>query len=210
MPHISGHSSWEMPGSALTGDALGGFFRNPISVQETFAGSPESLWQAARIGSLSDQQAYLPQFQRAAMAGYQPAFGSYLMAQPGGQQTFAQYMNNLGAASGAHDLPVVGATGDQWANAMTASRYLGDPTSAPANLPAQTLDYQGLLQGANARTNALAMTAAAMGGGAGYGAQARNAAVGNLYDLYAARSAAAGQSPGGFLNWMGQRFDPAR
>ena len=61
---------------------------------------------------------------------------------------------------------------------------------------------QGYLTGEGARSRALAMAGTAMGGGVGIGAQARQAALGNLYDLYAARAEATGTSPGTFLSWL--------
>ena len=45
-----------------------------------------------------------------------------------------------------------------------------------------------------------------MGGGVGYAAQARQRALGNLYDLYAARAGARGMGGGGFLGYLGGRM----
>ena len=45
-----------------------------------------------------------------------------------------------------------------------------------------------------------------MGGGIGYGAQARQAALGNMYDIYGARQAGEGAVPGTFLNWLNTRM----
>ena len=47
-----------------------------------------------------------------------------------------------------------------------------------------------------------------MGGGVGYMANARQRALGNLYDLYSARSVGAGKSPGTFLSYLNNQAIP--
>lgn len=190
----------DLPTSGLTTGTtgLGGYFDAPPTVTQTFAGSPAALWQAARMGQMTNQRAALPQFQRAAMAGYQPAFGGFLLG--GGGGTFADYLG------GARASDWVDPTSQNWTSALAASDALRNPGTTRAPLTPEQLVQQGYMAGPNARTNALAMAAAAMGGGAGYGAQARQRAVGNLYDLYSARAAGAGEDPGGFLSWFGDRY----
>ena len=45
-----------------------------------------------------------------------------------------------------------------------------------------------------------------MGGGVGSMADARGAALGNLYNIYAARQAGTAGPPGGFLDWINRRI----
>ena len=167
----------------------------PTDVVSTFAGSPAALWQAARIGAMGPQAA-IPQFQRTAMQGFNPALGGYMLG--GGTGTFADYLNPAGGTTAA---PVD--TAANWQAALEASRQLDPGYTSATPLTAQMATQQGYLQGSDARRNALAMAAAGMGGGVGYGAQARQRALGNLYDLYAARAAAAGSPTGGFLGYLG-------
>jgi hypothetical protein len=70
-------------------------------------------------------------------------------------------------------------------------------------LTAQQLGIRGALSGEGARANALAMAQAGMGGARGYMGQARQRALGNLYDIYAARAEAAGRPRSGFLGYLG-------
>jgi len=208
---------WDLPtytgteGGDWNLEDFGDFFTSPITIGETFAGSPQALWQAARIGSLPDTQAYLPQYQRAAMAGYQPAFGSYIANQPAGTRTFSDWLTarQRVADAGTVASPYrAGMSAADWNALKQASRYLSGRVDVPdEQLSEAMLGYRGILEGENARSNAMAMASAAMGGGVGYGARAARGAVGNLYDLYAARAAAAGQSPAGFMNWLGSRYN---
>tara|TARA_Y100001951_G_C11291095_1_gene272211 strand:+ start:309 stop:878 length:570 start_codon:yes stop_codon:yes gene_type:complete len=153
-------------------------------VTSTFAGDPQSWFQAARLAQLGDYAA-LPQFQRTANLGFTPAFGRYLLSGDTGE--FSGYS------------PTAGTMGSDWQAALAASAAIGDPN---ATLTAQQGQIQSYLTGEDARRNALAMAAAQYGGGVGYGAQSRQRALGNLYDLYSARAAAAGQPAGGFLNYL--------
>jgi len=179
-------------------------------VLSTFAGSPAALWQAARIRQMG-QQAAIPQFQQAAMQGFTPALGRYLLgATP--EQTFAQYHAPTAAGySGNVTQPQL----SNWEAAVQASKALDpsytmpvDTAGVTAGLTGQQIGYQGLLTGENARRNAIAMATAAMGGGAGYVGQAQQTAVGNLYDLYKARAAGAGAPAGGFLGYLGGVVNP--
>jgi hypothetical protein len=191
-------------GTIPTGSTAG--IWGDTDILSTFAGSPAALWQAARIRQMG-QQAAIPQFQQAAMQGFTPALGQYLLgATP--DQTFAQY----------HAPTAAGYSGDvtqpqltNWQAAVQASKALDPSFTMPtgsAGLTAQQVGYQGLLTGENARRNAIAMATAAMGGGAGYVGQAQQAAVGNLYDLYKARAAGAGAPAGGFLGYLGGVVQP--
>ena len=200
---------------------LGNYFQAP-SIAETFAGSPQALWQAARIGAMTPQQAFLPQFQRAAMVGYEPEFGRYLLG--GNTDPFSSYLEARGQMGPQTDDTRAAravSTAANWQSALAASQALRAPPQGytetgnleggvpvPSGLSIAQLAMQGMMTNEDARRNTLAMAAAGMGGGTGYGAQARQSAIGNLYDLYAARAAGAGASPGGFLSWFGQRYGP--
>lgn len=166
------------------------------NVQATFAGQPEAYWAASRLANLGDYGA-LPQFQRAATMGYQPALGRYLMASP------TTAAGELMPFSGYAPDPAADRT-QQWQDVVAASASL-----APGGVPtanARQLTMAGLLSGENARRNALAIAQSQMGGGVGYLANARQRALGNIYDLYSARAGAAGSAPGTFLNWLSDRI----
>jgi len=182
------------------------------TIQQTFRGSPAALWQAARIQQLKDQ-AYLPQFARTAMQGYRPAIGGYMLG--GGTGTFADYLK------GVSDSSISAKTASEareanWLRAVEASRRIGkepeyiSPTY-PGDLDFDTaLAYQGYinpglegLSATEARANALTMAATAQGrAGGGYADLAHQRALGNLYDLYAARAAGAGNPEGRFLGYL--------
>ena len=171
----------------------------PLSptVAGTFAGSPEAYYQAARTAQMGPY-ASIAQFRNQAGAGFAPAFGQYMLQQPltgmtGEVAPFSQFQSTR---------PVSPA---DWQSAVYASGAIGNPN---AQLTARQLSTQGLLQGDNARRNALAMSAARFGGGIGTLASARQSALGNLYDLYTARGLAAGAPTGGFLSYLNQITNP--
>ena len=172
---------------------------DPTGAQATFAGDPRSLWQAGRAQQMSAAQLANPAWRSQIMTGYQPMLGAYQLG--GAQGTFADYLGGLGAGgAGQYATSIPDAN---WQTAVTASQLMGSPDQ-PVTLAQQNI--QNLLQGENARRNALAMAGAYMGGGIGYGAQARQAALGNMYDIYAARQAGEGAVPGTFLNWLNTRL----
>ena len=189
-----------------------GFLGTP-SVDETFEGRPSDLWRTARLGQLG-YRAAMPQFQRAAMSGFRPAFGRYLLA--GSNQPFSKFLRGTSTGGGTSPLASQANLADQWAGAVRASAGLTqDPETL--NLTNRDLQYRGLLESDNARANSIAMAMAGMGGtggggpfgggwSGGYGGAARQRAIGNLYDLYAARAAAAVTPAGGFLSWINQRM----
>jgi hypothetical protein len=147
-----------------------------------------------------------PAWRNQIMTGYQPLFGSYALA--GGQGTFADYLGGIPTGSTAGVPAGVGQyqteiPAENWQTAVTASRLLGTPDQ-PVTVAQQNI--QNLLQNENARRNALAMANAYMGGGIGYGAQARQAALGNMYDIYSARQAGEGKVAGTFLDWLNTRM----
>ena len=179
------------------GSELGGYFTAP-TVADTFLGSPEALWSTARIGAMGNQAA-IPQFQRAAMQGFQPAFGNYLLGGAPGGTSFADY---LGSGMQAQPLQY-----GNWQNAIAASAALDPSLTLDAPLAQGGIELQGLMQGENARRNMLAMAGSAMGGGVGLGAQARQRALGNIFDLYQSRAQGAGQPTGTFLNWLSNRIN---
>ena len=150
------------------------------------------------------EQAAIPQFQQAAMQGFTPALGRYLLgAAP--DQTFAQYQAPTAAGyTGTVTQPGL----SNWEAAVQASKALDPAYTMTGALTPQQVGYQGLLTGENARRNAIAMATAAMGGGGGYVGQAQQTAVGNLYDLYKARAAGAGAPAGGFLGYLGGVVQP--
>ena len=183
-------------------------------VLSTFAKRPQALWRAAQMQQLGSK-ALIPQFQRTIGQGFTPAYGGYLMASPegtGGERgTFAQY---LGAGGGPEARRLAAMT--DWATAVEASRR-DNPTYTPAaGAPALTqaqmdrsLAIPGALSNENARANTIAMAQAGMGGGGGYMGQARQRALGNLYDIYAARAEAVGQPTSGFLAYLGDQMGTA-
>ena len=169
-------------------------------VAETFAGSPAALRQAAAIQRMGANAA-LPQFQRTAMQGFTPALGQYMLG--GGGGTFADYLTAGGT-------PTATQAASNWQDALLASRMLDPSYQVPSGMPTtgdvfdRMTRYQGYLTGPDARRNALAMAASQMGGtGGGYAMQAQQRALGNLYDLYAARAAGTGAPAGGFLGYLG-------
>lgn len=169
-------------------------------VGTTFTLDPEGLWQAGRLQQMTPTQLVNPQWTRQAMTGFTPTYGQYALA--GAPGTFGSWLADAPPAAG-YATPL---GGDPWTQAVAASGALLNPTAATTLTPTQVAQ-QGLLVGENARRNAIAMTAAAMGGGIGMGAQARQRALGNLYDLYAARAVGRGDPQGGFLNWISGRLD---
>ena len=221
MPHVHGHST-SMDFTDIGGVAefepsaygLGG----PADIEQSFIGDPTGLWKTARSKALG-QRAFQPQFQKNIMAGFNPAWGGYLLGGSTGG-TFADYLRGSGGQSqlrpgqggiNAWGTPNLGA-GSNWANVVAASRAL-DPNAPQmvegmAGLGRQKT-YQGYinpsegLSEAQARQNALAIAGAAMGGGVGYGASMRQRALGNLYDIYSQRALGAGAPGGGFLGYLG-------
>jgi len=156
---------------------------------------------------MTDQQLANPAFRNQVMTGFTPMLGAYNLA--GAPGTFANWMSGAvpTAGVGQYGTPGYGAGGDlaaQWANAVAASAAM--PTFDIGDKEIENFRMMSLLQGENARRNALSMAGAYMGGGIGYGAQAQQAALGNMYDVYAARQAAEGNVSGTFLNWLNTRL----
>jgi hypothetical protein len=193
------------PASSWLTDTAGG--------ASTFAGDPRGLWQAGRIGQMSDTQLANPAFRNQVMTGFTPMLGAYNLA--GAPGTFANWMSSGvpdtgvgqygtpgygGAPTGTADLSA------QWANAVAASAAM--PTFDIGDKEIENFRMMSLLQGENARRNALSMAGAYMGGGIGYGAQAQQAALGNMYDVYAAKQAGQGDVSGTFLSWLNSRMNP--
>jgi hypothetical protein len=178
-------------------------------VGQTFVGDPSGLWQAGRLAQLSQAQAANPQWTNQAMTGFTPTYGQYLLG--GAPGTFGEYLGARAAPTGNMytSTPATMETGTNWEQAVKASGMLGAGIAGANTMTPQQFTYAGLLQGENARRNALAMTGAAMGGGIGMGAMARQRALGNLYDVYAARQAGAGDPQGGFINWINDRMNLA-
>ena len=176
-----------------------------MNVEQTFAERPADLWETARLAQMGSR-GLLPQWQQQRFQGIEPALGSYYLA--GGPGTFAEYMKAQ-AQTATTDLE----TRANWANAIAASRAMAvqdqpwlseETTSVPPTTltPQQVAMQQWMQPGSAGRASTLAMAGAGLGGGVGLGAQARQAALGNLYDLYAARAEATGTSPGTFLSWL--------
>jgi len=211
-PTVSGGNvtSWDPTGwGGLTGD-----------VAATFAGQPSALWQAARTAQLGNR-ALNPQWQRTIQQGFTPTYGRYLLG--GAPTTFADYLSGqagqFGGAAATGTVPAysydvtspittpgaVSPLQADWADTVAASQAIANPMQAGTTIDPTRM---GLLQGENARQNMLAMAAARLGGGIGIGAQARQRALGSLYDVYAARAAGAGDPTGGFLSWLDPRLTP--
>ena len=173
----------------------------------------QRAWELGRLGQMGNRAA-LPQFQQTAGYGFAPAYGAYLAggSRAGGEDvSFADWLNRgatgIEGTEGYVARPA--AAPINLANALAASAQLASPgsdlTAASPEDFAQQTALRGTLSGANARANQIALMQAALGGGVGMGANARARALGNIYDLYAARQAATGGSPGGFLNWIASR-----
>jgi hypothetical protein len=177
----------------------------------TTVGRPSELWQSGALGRMSATQAANPYWAQTAMQGFTPTYGSYLLG--GGQGAFGDWLGQTANMPGAGYGTGQNTNPTGWANAMAASQALAtgatpDTAQAGALLNPTQISMMGLLSGENARTNALAMAQAQMGGGIGMGAMARERALGRLYDVYGARARSATQAPGGFLNWLGGRMAP--
>ena len=101
-------------GAGPTGMSFGAMPTGVLSPQvtQTFAGDPQSWFQAARIAQLGDYAA-LPQFQNTANMGFTPALGRYLLS---GQE---------GEFSGYTPSTTAGAMGSDWASAVAASQAVG-------------------------------------------------------------------------------------
>ena len=178
-------SGYDFGGASGPGINFGAMPTGVLSpdVAQTFALDPQSWYQASRIAQMGDY-ASLPQFQRTANYGFEPAYGRYLMS--GTTPEFSGYSPT-------------GTLADSWANAIAASSAVGSPDT---NLTQQQGQIQSYLSGDDARSNMLAMAAARYGGGHGYAAQSRQRALGNIYDLYSARAAGAGKPAGSFLSYL--------
>ena len=175
---------------------------DPQGAQATFVGDPRGLWQAGRAQQMSESQLANPAWRNQMMTGYQPLFGSYALA--GAPGTFANYLGGLGAGGANQYASTV--PPENWDAAVAASAGMNTFDVATADDTTQRFRLASLMQGENARRNALAMAGAYMGGGIGYGAQARQAALGNMYDIYGAREAGKGKVAGTFLNWLNTRM----
>ena len=175
---------------------------DPQGAQATFVGDPRGLWQAGRAQQMSESQLANPAWRNQMMTGYQPLFGSYALA--GAPGTFANYLGGTpptGVGQYQTEIPA-----SAWDAAVAASAGMNTFDVATADDTTQRFRLASLMQGENARRNALAMAGAYMGGGIGYGAQARQAALGNMYDIYGAREAGKGKVAGTFLDWLNTRM----
>jgi len=175
---------------------------DPQGAQATFVGDPRGLWQAGRAQQMSESQLANPAWRNQMMTGYQPLFGSYALA--GAPGTFANYLGGMpstGVGQYQTEIPA-----SAWDAAVAASAGMNTFDVDTADDTTQRFRLASLMQGENARRNALAMAGAYMGGGIGYGAQARQAALGNMYDIYGAREAGKGKVAGTFLDWLNTRM----
>ena len=188
---------WGLGGTSGTPDPT--WLADPTGAQATFAGDPRGLWQAGRAQQMTAAQLANPAWRNQIMTGYQPMMGAYQLG--GAQGTFADYLGGLGAGGANQYATTI--PSENWQTAVTASQLMGSP-DATVTLAQQNI--QNLLQGENARQNDLSMAGAYMGGGIGYGAQAQQAALGNMYDVYSARQAGTGDVSGTFLNWLNTRM----
>lgn len=196
---------WEGEFDSLPVDAAGGFtlpsqlpyseltgLVPPLNRIGTFEGDPGGLYRAIQQSQLSDARSLNPYFQQQIGAGLTPTLGRYMLADPVGTGTFADYLRQGTAPDQAE-------MSRNWADAVRASRGLisGDPS-----ISGQVSDYRGLLVGDYARANAIAMARAKMGGYRGWRGEAQERALKNLYDIYAARARANVQAPGGYLSYL--------
>ena len=195
----------------------GGWGGSVSNLGQGFVGDPYGLWLAAQTGRMTDPQLRNPRLFANRGVGFTPTYGDFMMQ---GLPSWSDYLQNpAGAAVDTQGLarnPFVDPTRGfrtspnqtVWEDAMMASQYLGAGPEDLNTLTERQLEVQGFLQGENARRNAVAMSLAAMGGGIGVGAGAKQRAISRLYDIYAAKADAGGTLPGGFLNWFGQRYKP--
>ena len=180
----------------------------------TFEGRPQELWEAAQWSALGDR-AFIPQFQRTIGQGFMPAYGGYLLGgAEEGSGTFADYLSNLNRTTSAGTAAMPGVTqgvsqAANWAQAVEAARRLDPTYTAQRTLGENgtTPDFgrmtaiQGALQN-DPRSTSVAMALSAMGGGRGMLGQAKQRALGNLFDIYSARATAAGRPETGFISYL--------
>lgn len=178
-----------------------------------FLDDPANLWRTGRAQQMTQQQLANPFWTRQANVGFTPALGQYMLA--GAPRSFGEYLSEggFGSQTGYRVPDVSGG----WANALAASRALLEGLSEEeieARVTGGTLTRPQVTQmgfigsgSPDARRNALAMTMARMGGGVGMGATARERAVGNMYDIYAARQEGRGKPIGGFIDWINKRLN---
>ena len=188
---------------------------------DTFEGDPQRAWETARLAEMGSYAAN-PLFQRTASFGFAPALGRYLAA--GGRAGTGADAEGVSFADWLGRTVETPASGQPYGLAghvpATTSRVAGgDVDLSTAYAVSKALGTQGglgsmgtlnptqtalgtFLSGDNARRNQLAMLAAQTNQGVGLGARASQRALGNLYDLYAARQSTQGLGGGGFLNYM--------
>jgi hypothetical protein len=176
-----------------------------------FLDDPANLWRTGRAQQMTQQQLANPFWTRQANVGFTPTLGEYLLG--GAPRSFGEYLGEGRPVNmGGYRTPDQ-ATG--WKSALAASRALLEGLSeeeieareTAGTLTAGQVTQMGLMGTApEARRNTLAMTMARMGGGVGMGATARERAVGNMYDIYAARQAGTGDPQGGFIDWINRRL----
>ena len=193
----------------------------------TFLGDPASLWYAGRMAQMSPTQLATPQWTRHANVGFAPTWGQYMLGSPGTDfPTWLQGRTSGDPSGGGMYRTTIDPA--NWQRALDVSRSLvsggfenvldpqgrgiGDTDFNPdliTDLHPEVGRRLGLahrLTSENARRNTIAMLQARMGGGVGSMADARGAALGNLYNIYAARQAGTAGPPGGFLDWINRRI----
>lgn len=166
-----------VPGAGTTGD-----FQTSNEVTEPLWQTvqrqqldPYAQYRATALGTLRPQGMYAPRFEQAAMRGFSPALGGYMLSQgvgPSGPEAgagglpFSQYLSQLPGAGTVGSNP---AALQNWQDYVAASRgYTGetglyqDPTTGAEFNPAMWM--QGTLQNENAQRYAMDMARSMMGG----------------------------------------------
>jgi hypothetical protein len=155
-----------VPGAGTTGD-----FQTSDEVTEPLWQTiqrqqldPYSAYRATALGTLRPQGMYAPRFEQAAMRGFSPALGGYMLSQS--NLPFSEYLANQQGAPTVQSQPVAA---QNWADYVAASRgYTGeegvyrDPTTGADFAPATWM--QGTLQNENAQRYAMDMARSMMGG----------------------------------------------
>jgi hypothetical protein len=177
---------------------------------EAQAFAPYQAYRANVLGRLSAMERYDPRFMRAAMQGYEPAYGRYVLGGIGDPATEAQgsFEQYLGGGM----TPSAEAIASGWGDIVSASRrYLGSPgmysAIEGAGDPSQTT--MGYIQGDPRDQIALAQAAMGMPTRGIMGGLARSGLEGQYgrwQDMIADPTATYfGRPEAGFAGWLAGR-----
>ena len=181
-----------------------------------------SIWSALRQEELG-KKAFNPYLWGARMSGFEPAWERYLASEYGPKsQGFLSFLRQPTSPINREELR---------RNLMEASGLAGGPGFAVGQPQVGSGDFPGgmplgpiqqsraynlaELLGPNApdqRANTIALIAASMGAGTGWGGATLRRRLGREFDLYrsAAEAGAPGYAPGGFAAWQQRRMSGIR